>query len=210
MWVLRDFQLELSKDGRPISEGQYLHEFLRDDNTTTELNKVKAQLCDFFDKRELSTLPHPGKDDLSKTKHSDLSENFKLKLESLSKNIGKLVSKGKKYTCRMTVNLIAKGVELINRGEIVRLDTLWNDVMHAEEEKAWQSTMILTKSTEKDLNAKMPFETEALLGLLSTLHKDSVDHFNSHFCFEADVLKRKNEMLVDYFSELQKMLCALN
>jgi hypothetical protein len=79
---LRDFSLKLIKDGKKISENDYLEQSLAENKSKAErFNKPRECIRKFFPKRQCFAFPVPGDGDvlenLETLKFSDLSEKFK-------------------------------------------------------------------------------------------------------------------------------------
>jgi hypothetical protein len=79
---LRDFSLKLVKDGKKITEKEYLEECIADNESQTEeLNQPRACIRKYFQERTCFAFPVPGDGDvlanLDTIRFSDLSARFK-------------------------------------------------------------------------------------------------------------------------------------
>ena len=79
---LRDFGLKMQKNGKDLSENEYLEDCLAENNSRTEdFNKPREYIRTYFPKRECFAFPVPGDgnviENLENIEFTDLSEKFK-------------------------------------------------------------------------------------------------------------------------------------
>ena len=201
VWLLRDFQLELTAaDGvTPLSPTEYLEECLQPQPGKTpavaEQNATRDALRSLFAERTCVALPHPTigtslpasalkkLPDLSK-----LAPGFRAGVTSLQQMVSTLRPKtmhGRALTGPMLLSLAESYVEAINDGALPTISTAWQSVLTLEATRALQeATTLYVSGAAAVLNAAkdegtMPDESQwlaehARLRDVATRHFDKV------------------------------------
>ena len=159
VWLLRDFQLELtSADGRPMTADEYLEESLRPQpgasSAVLEQNATRAAITKLFLRRSCTALPHPTLGTSlppsavkSLPPLASLSAGFRagvdaLRTRVLSSTRSKSLS-GVPLTGPMLLELARSYVEAINGGCLPTISTAWQAVITLECGKALREATAL-------------------------------------------------------------------
>lgn len=197
LWLLRDFQLELSKNDRPLSEDEYLEEFLRGGDSSPDLWELKTQLNSFFRERSLRTLSHPG-EELTGAMATDLSVAFLSGFERMMLAVGAALERVDAVPCTMLARLLQSSVDLVNGGQIVKLDSLWTNIVRSEDETVFKEVMAAAKKFEARMQSSLPLNTRDLLQRVDTARRTSVAEFEARFALDTGILKSRRAQLEVY------------
>lgn len=184
---------------------------MREDNVTPELNEVKYELCEFFKQRQLCTLPHPGKEELTGATSNELSEVFQGTFNGLMATLGEsLQQNAKPISITMIVPLLNKCVDIINKGEIIKLDSLWTSIVKSEEEAVFKKAINNSKNMLKQIEDLMPLNTRDVLKRLSTARNVTALEFVSHFNLDEAILKTRLKQIEEYYNEIDEKYVQIN
>lgn len=144
---LRDFSLELVKDGKEITPDAYLEDCLKlkpgNDNTINKYNRPRECILKYFPKRKCFVFDRPcGRKDLQKLEcvpSEKLSEEFIEETNMLTEYIyaceAKVLLNSKPINGRMFVTLLKTYMESIRKGAVPDVDDAFTTVANFENEQ---------------------------------------------------------------------------
>jgi hypothetical protein len=176
LWLVRDFALDLSINGKKVTAREYLDSALQpmkgDPKKVEGRNKVREFIKQFFAERDCCTLVRPVADEqqlqnLAGLSDSSLRPEYKHQVAELKDFIfEKCVPKklhGQNLNGPMLLELSQSYVEAINSGAVLTISTAWENVVTQECQKALTSAMKAYESKlAKSVDDKMVYETEEL------------------------------------------------
>mmetsp|Transcript_12137 Transcript_12137/g.30127 ORF Transcript_12137/g.30127 Transcript_12137/m.30127 type:complete len:748 (+) Transcript_12137:34-2277(+) len=195
IWLLRDFQLELTDaEGRPISQDQYLEECLQpqrgSSSAVAEQNQTREAIRKLFPQRSCITLPHPTLGtalppsavkqlpELSKLAPGFRDGVTELKRRVVSSARPKQLN-GTPVTGVMLLELAEAYTNAINNGAVPTISTAWQAVLHIECGKALEAALKLYRDGARAAaSAEPPLDDSAWQAKHEALLRDAVALFH--------------------------------
>eukprot|EP00002_Diphylleia_rotans_P012502 TRINITY_DN2447_c0_g1_i2.p1 TRINITY_DN2447_c0_g1~~TRINITY_DN2447_c0_g1_i2.p1 ORF type:complete len:387 (+),score=71.31 TRINITY_DN2447_c0_g1_i2:534-1694(+) len=163
LWLVRDFTLELSSGGKPISPNQYLENALKphpgESAAIQGKNSVRRALTEFFPIRECFTMKRPVDDEsklhrLATLPRSEFRPEYLAQMELLRKHIMKRVRPKTMFNYElngpMFIGLAEKYIEAINNGGVPVIRTAWESVSEEQTRMAFEMAKKSYTSTMKE------------------------------------------------------------
>eukprot|EP00878_Enallax_costatus_P026595 GHUV01028546.1.p1 GENE.GHUV01028546.1~~GHUV01028546.1.p1 ORF type:complete len:721 (+),score=264.72 GHUV01028546.1:893-3055(+) len=154
VWLLRDFQLILEKDGRKISGAEYLEDALKPtEGGQADLenrNQMRQTIKAVFPDRDVVTIVRPALTEQKLQKLDTLPANelrpeFRKDLDVLAQVLrGKLRPlevQGHMLNGRTLGSLASAYVTAVNQGAVPQLVTAWQGIARAESQKAYDAAV---------------------------------------------------------------------
>lgn len=179
LWLVRDFALDLSINGKKVSPREYLDSALQqmkgDPKKVEGRNKVREFIKQFFADRDCFTLVRPVTDEqqlqnLANLTDNDLRQEYRQQVDVLKHMIYEKAPpkkmQGQALNGPMLVELTKSYVQSMNSGAVLTISTAWEGVVQQECQKALAAAMrtyeskITTAVEEKGI-----MEQEDLLAL---------------------------------------------
>lgn len=182
LWLVRDFALDLSINGRKVTPREYLDSALQpmkgDPKKVEGRNKVREFIKQFFAERDCCTLVRPVSDEqqlqnLAGLVDSQLRPEYRAQVNDLKDFIyEKCVPKklhGENLNGPMLLELTRSYVNAINSGAVLTISTAWENVVHQENQKALSNAM---KAYETKLLKEADDRSVYELEDLEALHRE--------------------------------------
>ncbi|XP_062378401.1 guanylate-binding protein 1-like [Sardina pilchardus] len=182
VWTVRDFTLELEKDGKPITADQYLEHALkikpvdaRSPPGVEKHNKVRQNLRDFFAERRCFVMERPANSRAMKRMEeltdADLDPSFVQQVQDFCSYVHysaqvKTMRGGRGLTGRMLGSLAETYVEAICSGKVICLESDWESLALIHNGRAVTETL---EFYQAGMERRMKFPTDTHEAL-STIH----------------------------------------
>ncbi|KAG2424409.1 hypothetical protein HXX76_014618 [Chlamydomonas incerta] len=154
VWLLRDFQFQLTEDGRQLTVRDYMEEVLRElpgaGEAVRSKNQMRASIKSLFPERDCHALVRPMLDEsrlarMDSLPPSELRPEFKKGLDSL---VELLLSRARPKSLRGSLltgpalaGLAEAYVKVINGGGVPALASTWGSVVAAECRRAQEAAL---------------------------------------------------------------------
>ncbi|XP_060552248.1 guanylate-binding protein 6-like isoform X1 [Ruditapes philippinarum] len=199
---LRDFSLKLIKDGKKITENDYLEQSLAENKgKTDQFNKPRACIRKYFTKRECFAFPVPGDGDvlenLETLSFTQLSKRFKEVTSRFKSYIYKIPPKNllasKPINGQMFVTLADRSVTAIKNGAVPDVDDAFTAVAKIENAKVEKEALDIFKNEMETVKLPVPESdlsnryTNAQNKALHHLRQNVVHDFQAECEIEAQV-----------------------
>jgi len=179
LWLVRDFALDLSINGKKVTPREYLDSALQpmkgDPKKVEGRNKVRDFIKQFFAERDCCTLVRPVSDEqqlqnLADMQTSQLRPEYRAQVNELKDFIfEKCVPKklhGSNLNGPMLLELSRSYVTAINSGAVLTISTAWENVVHQENQKALANAMkTYEQKILKEADDRSVYEVDELEGL---------------------------------------------
>ena len=152
LWLLRDFHLDMEKDGEAIGLGEYLETALEDrpgsSNRVKENNRIRQSFKALFRERKCATLVRPVHEEsqlkqLSTFGDADLRPQFVTEMAAIRtdtlRNVGTKQLYGKTVSAPMLATLARSYVDAINGGAVPDIRKSWDYVVEETLRTAYES-----------------------------------------------------------------------
>ena len=171
LWLVRDFALRLrDASNNPISEAQYLEDALKETgDASSDKNKIRKCLKDFFAQRTCATLVRPCEDesqlqDLDTTPNSGLREVFVQQITKLRADILERVKPktacGQPLTGKLFVQMCRSFTEAINKGAAPSIKNTWSLLSQGQCIEAMDTAMSVYRT--KIVFSSLPVQQDTL------------------------------------------------
>ena len=195
MWVIRDFSLNLvDEDGDPITGTQYLNNSLQPvkgfDKQTSERNRIRSMLTNFFSARQCVTLVRPCNSEESlqqvdKIPFTELRSEFQSGMQHLRSLIfDNLIPKsleGRVLNGLMFAGLVESYVQAVNTGGVPTLSTAWDSISEEESLTAYNKAIELYEADMNEFCDKknLPKNTDEFTSSSSVISAKAINFFKS-------------------------------
>jgi DNA repair exonuclease SbcCD ATPase subunit len=182
LWLVRDFALDLSINGRKVSPKEYLDSALQpmkgDPKKVEGRNKVREFIKQFFADRDCFTLVRPVSDEqqlqnLANLSDTDLRLEYRQQLDALKHLIYEKAPPkkmhGQSLNGPMLAELAKSYVESMNSGAVLTISTAWENVVQQECQKALAAAMRTYEAKIATADERGILEQDEL----QTLHKEA-------------------------------------
>lgn len=210
---LRDFSLKLIKDGKKISENDYLEQSLAENKSKAKrFNKPRECIRKLFPKRECFAFPVPGDgyvlENLETLKLSDLSEKFKDVTTKFVSFIYKIPPKellaSKPVNGQMFVTLADRYVTAISNGAVPDVDDAFSTVSKMENARIEKKAVEIFENKMEKI--ELPLSEDALRSFYIEAQQAALDYLRSNIVYdrEAEYEKQAQIKMDNFWNKIEK------
>ncbi|KAG1666992.1 hypothetical protein FOA52_014304 [Chlamydomonas sp. UWO 241] len=149
LWLLRDFQFNLSDGGRKMSSKEYMEEVLGNmaggGESVLDRNKMRDSIKGVFPERDCFTLVRPCLEEkdltnMDKLRPNQLRPEFRRAFDELSNLVlsktGPKQFRGTPISGRALAAVATAYCDVINRGQVPQISSTWQSVLMCENQRA--------------------------------------------------------------------------
>eukprot|EP00742_Colponemidia_sp_Colp-10_P009471 GILJ01010327.1.p1 GENE.GILJ01010327.1~~GILJ01010327.1.p1 ORF type:complete len:919 (-),score=186.39 GILJ01010327.1:130-2637(-) len=225
LWVLRDFALDLSADGRHMTAAEYLESALAPQQVSSEHTKYKNQIrraiSTFFRTRDCVTLVRPVADEgqlqrLPTLPYEALRPEFRSQMDGLVATVFRSVRpkmvRNRLLTGSMLVGLALEYVQALNGGSLPNILSAWDRVVAQQARRASEEAF---RCYQQEMRRQFP-DTELPVEAdeLAKAHEDVSDlclnSFDAQISEESVALKQLRDDIKKRFKREYERLQEQN
>eukprot|EP00743_Colponemidia_sp_Colp-15_P008693 GILK01009463.1.p1 GENE.GILK01009463.1~~GILK01009463.1.p1 ORF type:complete len:932 (-),score=224.61 GILK01009463.1:83-2848(-) len=225
LWVLRDFALDLSADGRHMTATEYLESALAPQQVSSEHTKYKNQIrraiSTFFRTRDCVTLVRPVTDEgqlqrLPTLPYEALRPEFRSQMDGLVTTVFRSVRpkmvRSRLLTGSMLVGLALEYVQALNGGAVPNILSAWDRVVAQQARRASEESFRCYQQEMRRQfpDPELPVEAEELAKAHEDVSDLCLNSFDVQISEESAALKQLRDDIKKRFKREYERLQEQN